>query len=80
MTTTVSESDHRQRKAGALQQPAHVADVGERRYARRGAAANLGLGRDPSFSQLRERCPAKQRGEQQTVRFQCAPHLHQRAR
>ena len=70
----------RQRKAGALQQGAGVADIGERRDARAGAAIELGLGGDQAFAQLGKRAAAGHGAEKQPVGPQRAPDLDQRAR
>ncbi len=71
---------HRQRKAGALQQRADVAQVGERRDARRDAAFNLGLGGGERLTQFGQRLAADGRREQQAIRLQRAADLRQHAR
>ena len=70
----------RQREARALQQGAGVAQIGERRDARRDAVLDLGLGRGEGLAQLDQGVAADERGEEQPVRLERAPDLHQRAR
>ena len=71
---------HRQRKAGALQQSAELAQIGEWRDARRSAAFDFALGRGKGLPQLGERLAAEQSGEKQSVGLQRTADLHQHAR
>ena len=72
--------DHRQREAGALQQAAERARVGERDDARARAAADSLSAASRHCAQLRQRVAAGQGGEQQAVGLQRAADLDQRAR
>ena len=71
--------DHRQRKAGALQQRAEFAHIGKRRNARRDAAFDLALGLREGLAQFGQRVAAEQRGEQQAVGLERAADLDERA-
>jgi predicted amidophosphoribosyltransferase len=71
---------HRQRKAGALQQSAEIAQIGERRDAGRYSGLDLGLGGGKGLPQLGERLPAEKRGEKKPVRLERAADLDERAR
>ena len=70
---------HRQREARALQQRAHVAQVGERRNARRDAVLDLGFGGREGLAQFGQRVAADERREQQAVGLQRAANLDKRA-
>ena len=70
---------HGQREAGALEQAAIVAHIGERRDAGAGAPLRLGLGLDQRPAQLLKRAPAEGRAHEQPVGVQRAPDLDQRA-
>ena len=71
--------DHRQSEAGALQQRAQLAQIGERRDPRRDAAFDLAFGLREGFAQFGEAVAADQRRQQQAVRLQRAADLDQRA-
>ena len=70
----------RQREARALQQRAEIAQIGERRDARRDAALDLGLGRGERLAQLGQAFAADHRRQEQPVRLERAADLDQRAR
>ena len=70
---------HRQREPGALQQRGAIAQIGKRRYARRGTAGLLRLRLGQGTAQLRQRAQRRQAGQQQPVRPQRAAQLDQRA-
>ena len=70
----------RQRKARALQQRAEIAQVGERRDARRHAAFDFGLGLRERLTQFGQAVAADHRGEEQAVGLERAANLDQRAR
>ena len=70
----------RQREPRALKQRAEIAQVGERRDARRHAAFDLGLGLGKRRAQLGRDVAADHRRQQQAVRFEGAANLNQRAR
>ena len=69
----------RQREAGALQQRADVAQIGERRDARRHPAFAFGFGRGERLPQLGQRIAADHRRQQQPVGLQRAADLRQHA-
>ena len=69
----------RQRKAGALQQRADIAQIGERRDARRHPAFAFGFGRGKGLPQFGQRIAADHRRQQQPVRLQRAADLRQHA-
>jgi len=73
------EIDHRQGKAGALQQGAGGAELDEGRDARRGAAARFGFGNRQGLAELGQRIAAEEGGEEQPVRFQGIAHLAENA-
>jgi ComF family protein len=70
----------RQGEAGALQQAADRAHVGEWRHPRRGAARDFALRDRQRLPEFGQRVAAGQRGDQQPVRPQRLPQLDQRAR
>ena len=70
----------RQREAGALQQRADIAQIGERRDARRHAALAFGFGGGKGLPQLGQRIAADHRRQQQPVGPQRAADLRQHAR
>ena len=72
--------DHRQREAGALEEGADGADVGEGRDPRRGAAGHLRFGLGEGLAQFVQRLAADERGEEEAVRPQRAANLDERAR
>ncbi len=69
----------RQRKAGALQQRADIAQIGKRRDARRHAAFAFGFGRGKGLPQLGQRIAADHRRQQQPVGPQRAADLREHA-
>ena len=71
--------DHRQRKSGALQQRAKVANIGEGRNPRRDSAFDLAFRFGEGFAQYAQTVAADHRRQQQTVRLQCALDLDERA-
>ena len=70
----------RQREPGALQQRGAVAQIGERRHPRRGAAGQCRLGLGQRLAQFRQRAERRQARQQQPVRTQREAQLDQRAR
>ena len=76
MRSTVGD---RQREARALQQRADVAQIGERRHARRHPAFAFGFRRREGLPQLGQRIAADHRRQQQPVGLQRAADLRQRA-
>ena len=69
----------RQRKPGALQQRADIAQIRERRDARRYPALAFGFRRGKGLPQLGQRIAADHRRQQQPVRLQRAADLRQHA-
>ena len=69
----------RQRKTCALQQRADIAQVGERRHARRHSALKLGFRRRKRLPQFGQRIAADHRRQQQPIRLQRAADLRQHA-
>ena len=70
----------RQRKAGALQQRAEVAQIGERRDARRDAAFDLAFGRGKACRSSVSVSPPSSAARNSPSGFERAADLHQRAR
>ena len=71
--------DHRQGEAGALQQPAEAADIGEGGNAGADAAMNLEFRLHPGAAKLVERARAQHHAEEQPVRLERAVDLDKRA-
>src|SRR5579863_970628 len=71
--------DHRQPKAGALQQCAEGPDVRKGRDARRSAAERLTLGREQRLAQFGQRVAASKAAEKEAVRLERAADLYQQA-
>ncbi len=69
----------RQRKTRALQQAADIAEIGERRDARRDPAFAFGLRRGEGLTQLRQRVAADHRRQQQAIGPECAADLREHA-
>ena len=69
----------RQRKARALQQRADIAQIGERRDARRNAAFAFGFRRGKGLPQFGQRIAADHRRQQQAVGLQRAADLREHA-